>query len=172
MQAHEIFQQLSPAGSAALFEHLYMEDRPAYRASVQILATRRKLRPIFVERKPRSERDQWLHEALSRRTNEDAALEVLQAWLLGAHRSMICTFLDEVGVSHDGKGLIDNLPDQPAEAKLNDAVEHLLAQNKAEVVAVYLNLFEFMEPGRWPRIGALLRDDPRLSLGTQPAITE
>jgi len=172
MQAHEIFQHLSPAGSAALFEHLYTDDRPAYRAAAQILAARRKLRPVFVERKPRPERDQWLHEALSRKTNEDAALEVLQAWLLGAHRPMICAFLDEMGVHHDGKGLIDNLPDQPPEAKLNGAIDHLLEQNNPEVVAVYLHLFEYMEPERWPRLSALLQADSRLSLSAQPAVTE
>ncbi|HEY5792333.1 MAG TPA: hypothetical protein VIS74_03480, partial [Chthoniobacterales bacterium] len=127
MHAHEIFQQLSAEGSAALFEHLYTADRPAYRAAAQILAARRKLRPIFVERKPRPERDQWLREALSRRPNEDAALEVLQAWLLGAHRDLICTFLDDMGVGHDGKGLIEELPDEPPEAKLAGGVDRLLA---------------------------------------------
>lgn len=172
MHAHEIFQQLSPTGAEALFEHLYSADRPAYRAAVQILAARRKLRPVFVERKPRPERDQWLREALGRKTNEDAALEVLQAWLLGAHRPMICAFLDELGVSHDGKGLIDDLPDEPAAAKLDAAIDHLLEKNPAEVVAVYLNLFDFMEPGRWPRLSEKLTSDSRLSLSAQPASVE
>ena len=169
MQAHEIFQQLSTDGSAALFEHLYTADRPAYRAACQILAQRRKLRPVFVERKPRPERDQWLREALSRKANEDAALEVLQAWLLGAHRDMIVEFLDQTGVPHDGKGLIDNLPEEPAAAKLAAALDALLARHDREVVAVYLNLFESMEPGRWPRLAELLRSDARFRLAAQPS---
>lgn len=168
MQAHEIFQNLSPECSAALFEHLYTADKPAYRAAVQILAARRKLRSIFVERKLRPERDQWLREALSRKTNEDAALEVLQAWLLGAHRDLICTFLDELSVPHDGKGLIEELPDEPAVVKVDQAIDSLLAKFDREVVAVYLQLFVFMEPERWPKLREKLDSDSRLALSSQP----
>ena len=72
---------------------------------IQNLASRRKLRPVFIERKPRPERHLWLQQALSLKSADDIAMQVLQIWLLGAQREMICEFLDSLGIAHDGKGV-------------------------------------------------------------------
>jgi hypothetical protein len=85
-------------------------DRNAYKSAAGMLATRRKLRPIFVERKPRDERNQWIKDSLARPANADLALEILQVWTLGCNERMVCDFLDQLGIAHNGKGLIDELP--------------------------------------------------------------
>jgi hypothetical protein len=121
-----------------------------------MLATRRKLRPVFVERKPREERNQWIRESLSKSTNADLSLEMLQVWVLGKNRQMVCDFLDALSISHDGKGLIDELPAEPEESKVSTAVDSLLAKYPAEDVAIYLHLFSGMDDSVWPVLKGLL----------------
>ena len=49
-----------------------------------------------------------MHSELARKSNDDAATEVLQTWLLGAHQQLVCNFLESLGVEHDGRGLLDS----------------------------------------------------------------
>ena len=113
MTAIEIFGQMSAPQASEILNWLLENDREAYRSCAGMLATRRKLRPVFVERKPREERNLWMREALSKPANADLALEILQVWVLGKNERMVCDFLDALGVEHDGKGLIEELPAEP-----------------------------------------------------------
>lgn len=139
---------------------LYENDRSAYRNCGAILASRRKLRPVFVERKPRDERNVWIKESLSKPANGDLALELLQVWTLGKNRSMVCEFLDALEIPHDGKGLIDTIPSEPASSKVEAAVDALLAKNEPFSVFVYLQLFSAMDEGAWPVLNGLLQTKP------------
>ena len=60
---------------------------------------------------------------------------------------------------------MDTLPDSVEDAKLNAAVEKLLATHPQEVVAIYLLAFDGMNEVRWPNLDALLQKDARLQLG-------
>lgn len=160
MTSNELFSRLAPGTSAALFEWLMEHDRTAYKAAVGLLASRRKLRPVFVERKPRDERHKWMAEALSKPFAADLATELLQAWVLGAHKDMVCTFLDELGISHDGQGLLENLPSEPPAERVDAAVQKIRAGYPADAVFVYLELFASMDIADWPHLKGLLADTP------------
>lgn len=166
MKAHEIFPHLPPEARTALFGHLQEKDRQAYRACLQLLAGRRKLRPVIVERKPRAEQYEWLCAELARKSNADAAIEVLQTWLLGAHRPLICQFLDDLKIPHDGNGLIETLPAEPPEIRAT--VDRLCEAHSPLAVAIYLHVFAEMDIAHWPVLQQLLLDDPRLCLVPQP----
>lgn len=58
-----------------------------------------------------------MREALSKPGNADLALEILQVWVLGKNERMVCDFLDALGIKHDGKGLIEEMPAEPEKAK-------------------------------------------------------
>jgi hypothetical protein len=118
MKCYEIFARLSPELTNEVFAHLIENEKLVYKAMIPNIATRRKLRPVFIERKPREERHVWLKQALSVKSADDIATQLLQIWLLGAHRQMICDFLDLLGIKHDGKGVVDNLPAAPQGAAL------------------------------------------------------
>jgi hypothetical protein len=120
-----------------------------------MLATRRKLRPVFVERKPRDERNLWIREALTKSSNADLALETLQIWVLGKNERLVCDFLDALEIKHDGKGLIDELPAEPDAKKVSAAVEAILAKYSPEDVWIYLHLFAGMDTP-WPHLKGLL----------------
>lgn len=163
MKAHEIFQQLPPGAGDEIFQHFYRNDRPAYRATLHLLASRRKLRDVVIERRPLAERHAWMSAELGRKSLADAAQEVLQTWLLGAHREMICEFLDSLGVPHDGQGLLESLPPQPDREKLRTAIDGLLSRNETTAAFAYLHLFAEMDITDWPDLRPLLAEDPRLA---------
>lgn len=162
MKATEIFHHFSDEAASGVFNHLYENDKPAYRASLQVLANRRKLRPVLLDRKPRPERHAWMRTELARSANEDAATEILQAWVLGAHQPMVCEFLDTLSVPHDGRGLLETLPAEPAEDKLKAAIDGLFAKYPEPAVFAYLHLFASMDITEWPTLQKLITEDSRL----------
>ena len=106
MTPNDIFARMGGAHADMVLGWLAENYRPAYKSCGAMLATRRKLRPVFVERKPRAERIQWMKEALARPSNSDLAAETIQLWTLGCNERVVCDFLDALGIKHDGKGLL------------------------------------------------------------------
>jgi hypothetical protein len=162
MNANEIFSHLSAETVGELFRHLYENDKPAYRATMDLLAKRRKLRLVILERKPRPERHAWMATELARPGNNDAATELLQTWILGAHKPMVCRFLDFLAVPHDGNGLLETLPAEPPAEKVRAAIDELFSHHPADVVFVYIRLFAAMDITEWPNFPTLIAEDPRL----------
>lgn len=163
MTPTEIFRRLPADEADALLSWFAAHDRNAYRSCSSMLATRRKLRPVFVERKPRPERNLWIKDALSKAPNADLALETLQIWTLGHNEALVCEFLDALSIPHNGKGLIDDLPAEPGEEVVKAAFEKIVAAHPAISVFVYLHLFCGMSPDGWPVLKGLLAEDNRLS---------
>jgi hypothetical protein len=164
MKCYELFGKLSPELTNEIFAYLLEFEKPVYKAMVQNIASRRKLRPVFIERKPRQERHLWLHQALSLKSADDLTMQLLQIWLLGAQREMICEFLDSLGIEHDGKGVVDNLPAAPSRDKLNETISKLLEKRSPEAVALYLHAFQAMDETGWSILDEALATDPRISL--------
>ena len=166
MKAHELLQRLPAENAAEILEYLYAEEKPAYRHCLQMLASRRKLRPVVLERKSRPERHFWMISELVRKANDDAATEVLQTWLLGNYREMVCSFLDSLGVPHD-HGLLDTLPAEPEEKVLREAVDRILGKHPHPAVIVYLHLFCNMDIADWPTLKKITSENSRLCLTSQ-----
>jgi hypothetical protein len=164
MKCYEIFSKLSPELTNEIFGYLLESEKAVYRAIIQNVASRRKLRPVFIERKPRNERHAWLQQALSIKGADDLATQLFQIWLLGAHREMICEFLDSLAIAHDGKGVVENLPSEPPVEQLSKTISKLLENHSPEVVAVYLHAFQAMDDTGWSVLNDLLANDPRLVL--------
>src|SRR4030095_6002590 len=72
-QTHEIFARIPPEVAAQLFTHLHDKEKALYKATIETLAKQRKLRPVFVERKPRQERYAWLQKTIGNAQNEGGA---------------------------------------------------------------------------------------------------
>ena len=149
---------------SAAFLFLLEREKPVYKAMIQNIASRRKLRPVFIERKPKNERHLWLQQALSQKSSEDLAIQLFQIWLLGAHWEMICDFLDLLGIKHDGKGVVNDLPPEPTREALAEAITKLLEKHAREIVAVYLHAFQAMDETGWSTLDEILSSDPRIAL--------
>jgi hypothetical protein len=161
---HEIFARMPAETATQLFAFVFDREKPLYKATIESLAKQRKLRPVFVERKPREERHAWMREAMGRKVSEGIAAHLLQIWLIGAHKGILCDFLDALEIPHDENGTIENLPEAPPKEKLQAAVDALLAKHDRHVVAVYLHAFQAFDEKGWPTLEELLSEDERLRL--------
>lgn len=165
MKSHEIFQRISPALAQDVFQYLQTEQKPVYKAAIQGLANQRNLRAVFIERKPPAERHAWLQAALGRKLSDAMASHLLQGWLLGSRKQMLCDFLEALGIAHDDDGTVEQLPPAPEKAVIAGAVEKLLEKYPAEAVAVYLHAFQQMDDtAGWPPLAEILAEDARLKL--------
>ena len=164
LQPHEIFAHLPAPLAEQLFGFLFENEKPLYKATIDTLSKQRKLRAIFVERKPRAERHEWMREVLGRKLNDGVAAHLLQIWLVGAHAKLLCDFLDGLGIAHDANGTIEELPAAPEKAKLAAVIEELFTKHDPGVVAVYLHAFQALDESGWATLEELLAEDPRLKL--------
>ena len=166
MRSHEIFQHMSPTLAAEIFTFLQTEQKPVYKAAIQGLANQRNLRGVFIERKPPAERFPWMQAAFARKISDSLASHVLQAWLLGANKEMLCDFLDALEIKHADDGTVDELPPEVPKEKIEMAVDRLLGKYRAENVAAYLHAFRDMDNTvQWPALDEVLAEEARLKLG-------
>lgn len=163
-QPNEIFAHMPKATAAQLLGFLYEKEKPLYKATIDSLAKQRKLRPVFIEKKPREERFAWLKDTLGKKANDAIAAHLLQIWLVGGHRQVLCDFLDALGITHDENGTIDDLPPAPAKEDLSRAIGTLFEKHDPAVVKVYLHAFQALDENGWATLEDLLKEDARLQL--------
>ena len=165
MKSYEIFERMSPALAAQIFTFLQKEQKPVYKAALQGLANQRNLRAVFLERKPPAERFPWMKTALGRSRSDALASHILQGWLFGANKQMLCDFLDGLKIEHDEDGTVSEIPPAPPKEVISGAVSSLLDKYSPETVAVYLHAFRDMDNAvQWPPLDEILAEEPRLKL--------
>lgn len=164
LKSYELFGFMSPALANEILTYIFTEEKPAYRAVLQAVAQARHLRPVFLERQARTQRDATILSTLTRPQLDLAAGTLLRTWLVKKHSAMLVDFLDALGIPNE-KGVVEDLPATVDDAKLKSAVDVLLTKHPAEVVAVYLNAFNDMNEANWPNLKTLLQSEPRLQLG-------
>ncbi len=167
MKPHEIYQRISPDLNESLLSALFASDKPAYKATLTALGNQRKLRPIYLERKPRGERHVWMQQALGQKVSDEIALNLLQFWLLTSQQPMLVDFLDALGIEHDGKGAVEEMPESPDKEKLTAAIEPLLGKYPHENVTVYLHTFQSMNDPVWEPLNEILAEETRLALSAK-----
>jgi len=168
MKSHQIFAATAPALAAEVLEFAFSSDKKLYHAALEAVAQARKLRPVFLERQPRAERNASMLSFLARPALEVVSDNLLRAWLLKKHTAVLTDFLDALKIPHE-KGVVEDLPQSIDDGTLQSAIETLLQKHPTELAAVYLNAFSDMNEARWPNLEARLRDDPRLALTPAPA---
>lgn len=168
MTAHEIFARMSNEQASQIFAYLFENEKQLYKTAIDSLAKQRKLRPVFVERKPRKERFEWMKTATGRKVNEGVAAHLLQVWLVGEQSGLLCDFLDALGIEHDENGTVDSLPDAPAKEDIKNAIDGLLEKHDAKTVAIYLHAFQALnDDEEWPALSEILDEDKRLELASE-----
>ena len=148
---------MSPALALRIIESAHDGNRELYRTVLATVAQARKLRPAFFERTPRATR-------LAKPRLENLAATLLRDWLMKDRTPMLADFLDALGIAHKD-GAADEMPAAVEDAKLQAAVEKILAKYPPEEVIVYLNAFYTMNDVRWANLEAMLKADPRLQFG-------
>jgi hypothetical protein len=164
MTCHELLGFMSPDLAQEILVFTFNEDKPLYRTTLAAVASARKLRPVFYERKPKNERHQDMLEMLSRPRMEPAAAELLRGWLMKSQTGMLADFMDALEIPHR-QGVVDSFPASVEDGKLAAGVEKLLSKYPREKVVVYLHGFCGMNAANWKNLEDLLQKDTRLQLG-------
>ncbi len=139
------------------FSRSHLIGVSAYKATLARVAEARKLRPVFMERQPRAQRDAVILSTLTRPSMDAAAAGLIRTWLLKKYKAMLVDFLTALDIKNE-EGVVENLPASMDDAKLKAAVDGLLAKYPPEVVAVYLNAFNDMNEVNWANLGTLLAE--------------
>lgn len=164
LTSHELIGFMSPALAEQIISYSFESDKQLYRAALNAVAEARKVRPIFLERQPRTQRHAMMLSVLSRPSMELVVGNLIRHWLVKKQKAMLVQFLDALSIPNN-EGVVDDLPQSMDDAKLQAAVEGLLAKFPQEEVAVYLIAFNDMNEANWPNLKKMLETDQRLQLG-------
>jgi hypothetical protein len=155
---------MSPALANDILSFAFEADKPTYKSTLNTVAQARHVRPVFMERMPRTQRHAMMVSLLAKPLLEQAAGGLIRVWLVKKHRAMLVDFLTALGIPHN-EGVVDDLPKEMDDAKLKVAVDALVAKYPPEAVSVYLHAFNDMNEASWANLKTMLESDPRLQLG-------
>lgn len=164
MTAQQILEAIGPELRTQILSYIQTEERPAYRAMLNSLAAARKLRPQFVLEKSRALQQEWVVNQLNLKSNGPVIEQLIQIWLLKSQSSMLITFLDTLGIEHDGKGQVEDLPAAIEEDKASAAIQALLAAYPPRQVALYLHMFQMQRPEGWEGLTKAIEANPSVKL--------
>lgn len=172
MKANEIFAEMKDETATSVFQFLREEERQVYSAALSGLAANRKLRPVFVQKKPVPKQIEWLIKNVRLKGSSEVAENVLQLWLLKGNSEMLIGFLDGLGIDHDGEGAAEDIPDSIEKKKLEKTVKDLMSKYDPELVKIYLHTFQRQRAEGWKEITELIEATPELQFGAPQATTE
>ena len=152
LTSHELFGFMSPDLANEILNFARETDKPTYKNTLNAVAQARHVRPVFLERQPRPQRQAAMISTLSKPA------------LVKKYKTMLADFLDALEIKNEA-GVVDDLPKEIDDAKLKSAIDTLLAKYPPEAVAVYLHAFNDMNEANWANLKTMLESDSRLQLG-------
>jgi len=164
MTAHEIFQTLADERASSILNDVREMEPNSFKATLLTIAQHRRLRPVFVQKKPRPEQGAWLVKNLRMKSEDAIAEHILQIYLMKKHPDMLITFLDAAGIEHDGEGMIEDLPEELKADKVKAGADAIFGKFEQADASLYLHVFQMQVDGGWPEIAELLENDDRAKL--------
>jgi hypothetical protein len=165
VKAHELYTAVDPAFVSQILDWFRANDKNVYRSAVATLATNRKLRPVFIEKKSMAEQYAWIHKTLKLKPCDTIGEHLLQAYLMAGQQSLLAMFCDGMGIPHDGKGsVVGDLPKKLDPERLNTTIDRLVDIFEPRLLTVYLHCFNMQKSEGWPELTAKLESDERLKL--------
>jgi len=164
MQPYQILKSINLGLGTQIIQELREVDENTFKTTLLSLAHKKKLRPIFVQRKTREDQATWIFKTISIKLYDDVAEYILQIWLLRARNPMLCSFLDGMDIEHDGNGSTELIPEELPADKLKPTVDKLLTDYPAVEVSIYLRMFQLQKENGYPSLTTILKDDTRLHL--------
>ena len=165
MTAHEIFSKAKPSLVQDMFMWMRDTDRNLYKTALGSLATNRKMRLVYLQKKPATEQIIWMHKTLQLKTSDMIAEHLLQVYFMQGQEELLAAFCDGLDIEHDGKGQVEgSLPETLDADKLKTTIDQLLEKYDVGLVALYLHTFNLQTPGGWTALADALVNDERLKL--------
>lgn len=165
MKAHELYSAVDPVLVTQMLDWFRANDRNVYKSAVSTLAANRKLRPVFIEKKPLVDQYSWIHKTLKLNACDTIGEHLLQAYLMAGQQSLLAMFCDGMGIPHDGKGsVVGDLPKKLDGERLTATIDRLAGLFDTKLLTLYLHCFNMQVPGGWPELTEKLTSDERLKL--------
>ncbi len=156
---------MAPELAQMQFKWMREEERELYKTAIGTLAEAKKLRAVFVTKKPVIEQIAWLQKNLSIQKNDMVSEHLLQGWFMNGQQDMLVTFCDTMEIKHDGNGAVEEeLPESLDDSKLKAAVDALFDKFQANLTSLYLYVFNLQAPNGWENLSKILAEDDRISL--------
>ena len=165
MKSHEIFSAVDPAVVTEILDWFRANDRNVYKSALSTLAGKRKLRPVFIQKKALADQYAWFHKTLQINACEAIGDQILQGYLLAGQQSMLGMFCDGLGIPHDGKGsVVGELPKGLDKEKLDATVDKLVEVFDPKIFTIYLHCFNMQLLGGYSTLTEKIESDERLKL--------
>ena len=144
MKAYEIYSAAAPSVVNQMLDWFRSNDRNVYKSAVASLAEKRKLRPVFIEKKPMTEQYAWIHKTLKISACNTIGEHLMQAYLMAGQQSLLAMFCDGMGIQHDGKGsVVGELPEALDAKRLDSTIDRLIEVFDPKILTLYLNHVEW-----------------------------
>ena len=165
MKAYEIYSAVAPSVVNQMLDWFRSNDRNVYKSAVASLAEKRKLRPVFIEKKPMTEQYAWIHKTLKISACNTIGEHLMQAYLMAGQQSLLAMFCDGMGIQHDGKGsVVGELPEALDAKRLDSTIDRLIEVFDPKILTLYLRCFNLQAPNGWNELSEKLNSDSRLVL--------
>ena len=160
MKPHEIFRHLSADETDALVLHACADDEIPDKIAGGVL-TYMNIPLARFTKFPETTRKAYVRRTLRDKKAADLSLYVLSAGLMQGSPKVIETFLESLGLPHEGPNLTTEgeIP-EPKKETLDGAVDALLAAFPEREAAVYLHAFSALPDVSWPLLDARLESLP------------
>src|SRR2546422_10284290 len=109
LTSHELLGFMSPGLALEILTYAHESDKPLYRVTLKAVAEARKLRPAFLERRPRTEQHATMLATLTRPALDLVTGNLIRTWLLKKYNGMLVDFLNALGIAHK-EGVVEDLP--------------------------------------------------------------
>ena len=164
MKSYTIFQKSDDETVNNFLDWMRNQERGVYRAALRELSALKKLRPQFMQQKPLEEQYAWLKKMLAWKPAETIGDHLLQVWLIRKHEGMLISFIEKLGIAHNGHGVVDVLPESLDPETLKTAVDSLFENYPVGAVSLYLHMFQNQTEEGWPELQEILDNDPRVTI--------
>lgn len=164
MKSYSLFQKSDEETVNSFLDWMRHQERGVYRAALRELSALKKLRPQFMQQKPVAEQYAWIRKMLASKPAETIGDHLLQVWLIRKHETMLVSFIEKLGIAHNGHGVVDVLPETLDAEKLHAAVDSLFENYPAGAVSIYLHMFQNQTEEGWPELQEILDNDPRVTI--------
>ena len=169
---HAIWPTLTPTFASEILVTVQKSNKKLYRTAVEVMAPRMGVRVPLLLEMPKAQRHAVWARILSQPQLEVLSFNIFSAWLIEAHKPMLCVWLDALGIPHGDNGCADHFPPEPSPELLREGLEKLLQTYDPSLVAIYLRCFNVIDETGWPALEEILRTDPRLELKPLPVPAE
>jgi hypothetical protein len=164
MPSYTTWAALSPEEAHAIFLCVQETQKKLYRNAIETFSKPLGLRPVKILEMPKTERHAAFAQLLAHPQMEAVGFNFLCQWLVEENGPLLITWLDALSIAHDGKGMVDHFPPEPAPEALRKALDQLLSKFDARLVSIYLRTFNDIDGVQWAGVARLIEDDPRLTL--------